>query len=134
MAQLSYEPRIGDEVSVKGHSGRFKIVEASPSANDWRFSKERSSHGWVDVSELKTGVTLKGIPWTALNLQEIVARRVIEALQAEHKFPGTIVSFDVESGIDNQGNSALYMTFYVESDESPSNGTIVRMARNFCVS
>jgi hypothetical protein len=117
MATDSYEPRVGDTVSVQGHHGTFEIVQVYPCIDNWHLPQE---YGSVDVEEVKTRSRLKNIPWAALEMQEIIARRILERLRAENRFPQTVMDFEIESGADHEDNPALYVTFFVRPDESRS--------------
>ena len=51
-------------------------------------------------------------------MEEIIARRIIEGVRTQGRFPKSILDFQIESGADHEENRALYVTFFVMSDES----------------
>ena len=121
MTTINYEPQVGDTVSVQGHHGIFEVVQVHPCTDNGRLQpnwKFPQGHGWADLEEVKTKFRLENIPWTALYMEEIFAKRILEKLRAEGRFPESVLDFQVKSGADHEENPALYVTFAVKPDES----------------
>lgn len=122
MTPVSFEPHVGDMVSVHGHYGNFQITAVTPCIDNWRISEER---GWADLEEIKTKFPLRNIPWSALNMQEIIARRIIEKIKERGDFPDSLSGyFSIESGLDHENNPALYVSFDVNSGVDKSQESV----------
>jgi len=129
MAEINLDPRPGEEVLVRGHSGRFKITNVDPCVDSHRLPK---FYGWVDVEHLTTGFKLLHIPVEALIFDdERPVYRAIEWLKGNPvvPFPDYIVDYRVESREDHQGNPAFFICFFVEPDDQPSPEKIKELNR-----
>ncbi len=129
MAELDLDPRIGEEVFVRGHSGRYKITHVDPCIDNDRIGRFL---GWVDLEQLSTGFKLRHIPVGALNFdEERPVYRAIEEMKDSGtiRFPGYVLDYQVESKEDHQGNPAFFVRFFVEPDDQPSPEKIKELSR-----
>jgi hypothetical protein len=129
MADINLDPRIGEEVFVKGHSGRFRITKVDPCSDNYRLPR---FYGWVDLELLTTGFRLTHIPVGALSYdEERPVYRAIEWLKENRvvPFPDYVLDYKVEAKNDHQGNPAFYVRFFVEPDDQPSPEKIEEINR-----
>src|ERR1700722_3812324 len=116
MANLNFDPVIGEEVYTPGHfGGPFKIVAVYPTA--------QTGLGSVDLKQIGNNHLLQGVPWSMLLFDETrPIRRAIEWLKENPvvPFPNYVRDWEVEARDDHQGNPAFYIRFIVEPDDQPS--------------
>jgi hypothetical protein len=125
MANLSFDPVVGEEVHTPGHyGGPFKIVAVH--------STSRSGLGTVDLRQVGNDYFLPGVPWSMLLFDETrPVRRAIEWLRENPvvPFPDYVLDYHVEARDDHQGNPAFYIRFIVEPDDQPSPEKIRELNR-----
>jgi hypothetical protein len=129
MSEINLDPQVGEEVSLLGHWGRFKITKVDPCIDNPRLTRY---HGWVDVSELVTGFRHERIPVEAILYDEDrPVYRAIEALRQspESVFPKYVVDYTIETGEDHYGNPAFFVRFFVDADDQPSPEKIKELNR-----
>lgn len=125
MANLNFDPVVGEVVNTPGHfGGPFKIVAVHPTT--------RAGLGSVDLEQMENGHLLEGVPWSMLLFDETRrVRRAIEWLKENPvvPFPDYVLDFQVEARDDHQGNPAFYVRFIVEPDDQPSPAKIKELNR-----
>ena len=116
MANLSFDPVTGEDVTTRGHTGLFTIDSICPSGHP--------GLGTADLKLVGTEHYERGVPWSMLNFWDETRpiRRAIEWLKANPvvPFPSYVVDYQVEARDDHQGNPAFYVRFFVEPDDQPS--------------
>ncbi len=129
VSEINLDPQVGEEVSLQGHWGRFRITRVDPCIDNDRLTRY---HGWVDVSELVTGFQHEHIPVEAVLYDEDrPVYRAIESLRKnpEAAFPAYVVDYTVETGEDHYGNPAFFVRFLVDPDDQPPPEKIKELNR-----
>lgn len=125
MANLNFDPIIGEEVHTPGHyGGPFRIVAVHPTTH--------SGLGTVDLKQTGNDHLVSGVPWTMLLFDETrPIRRAIEWLKENPvvPYPDYVIDYQVEAKDDHQGNPAFYVRFIVEPDDQPSREKIKELNR-----
>jgi hypothetical protein len=125
MAEINLDPQVGEEVSVQGHSGSFRITKVDHCIDNYRTTR---FYGSVDVEELVTGFKLEHIPVAALIYgEDRPVRRALEWLKTNRdkkQYPDYIVDYEVETGNDHAGNPSIFVRFLVDPDYFYENGRV----------
>lgn len=138
MANLNFDPVIGEEVGMIGIPGLFSIVKVDPP--DRTTVVPGFEHSGFAGAETGSTVDLKGsnglvlrwVPWSNLRFDETRrVKRAIEWLKENPTvpFPDYVLDYQVEAKDDHQGNPAFYVRFLAEPDDQPSPEKIKELNR-----
>jgi hypothetical protein len=132
MADLNFDPIIGEEVCVLGRMEFFKIINVQPSCriappNLQNIAAGALGLGTVDLQILGNNTILEGVPWALLQYNDETrpVRRTIEWLKTNpdgRRYPDYIVDYEVETGNDHAGNPSIFVRFLVDPDYFYENG------------
>ncbi len=133
MADLNFDPVIGEEVSVLGRMEFFRIVSVQPSGriappNLQNIAAGALGLGTVDLQVVGSDSILRGVPWAWLQFDDETrpVRRVIDWLKTNpdpsHPYPDYVVGYEVETGEDHEGDPAYFIRFIVDPDYFEGDG------------
>jgi len=142
MADLNFDPRVGEEVRVLGRPGLYKVVRVytmSPTAT-WRTEGDIGPPSsalelmFVDLKSEESGNVLRGVPAYSERLKFDETRPVHRAIEWLKEnpvvpFPDYVLDYKVEAKDDHQGSPAFYIRFFVEPDDQPSPERIKELNR-----
>jgi hypothetical protein len=133
MANLNFDPVVGEEVRILGRAGLFKIVRvdrpdvriAPPNARD--IAAGALGLGTVDLQIVGSDSVVQDVPWALLQFDDEArpVRRAIEWLSTDPdnlKHPSYIVDYEIEAKNDHAGNPSIFVRFLVDPDFFYENG------------
>jgi hypothetical protein len=139
MANLNFDPVVGEEVRMIGNPGLFEIVGVYPPnwttvPPGWENNSMGAEGGrTVDLRRVGSDSIVRNIRWDSLKYVDETrpVRRAIEWLKENPvvPFPGYVLDYQVEARDDHQGNPAFYVRFFVEPDDQPSPAKIEELNR-----
>jgi hypothetical protein len=136
MANLNFNPLVGEELRVLGRQGLYKVVRVhmKPPARIWRTEGDlgpplpAGELMFVDLKSEESGEVLTDFPVNSGNLkfdETHPVRCAIEWLKTNpegRKYPDYVVGCEVEPGNDHAGNPSIFVRFLVDPDYFYENG------------